>query len=120
LYSLLAATFFGTSKWRNPMQPESPLDANRRYNKLMEAMHDFKSAVLEYYQHEVVAAQAALQRAGIVHPSIVTGINDLATLRDTATDALIDAMEEELTTWNCPGDGQSLLDFAKEWSNRDK
>jgi hypothetical protein len=89
-------------------------------------MHDFKSAVLEYCQHEVVAAQAALQRAGIVHPSIVTGINDLAALRDTATDALIDAMEEELTQTKEKVAGltilsgemvgmQHMLDFAKKW-----
>lgn len=108
-------------------QPESALDANRRHNRLMEAMHDFKSAVLEYYSHEVVAAQAALQQAGIISPSIVTGINDLAGLYATATDALIEAMEEELAgepegrraTPHYAG-MRFMLDFAKKWTGHDK
>lgn len=76
--------------------PESALDANRRYNKLLEAMHDFKSAVLEYYSHEVVAAQAALQEAGIISPSIVTGIKDLAMLYKTNRDTIVDQMKDKL------------------------
>lgn len=78
-------------------RPESALDANRRYNKLLEAMHEFKGAVLEYYSHEVVAAQAALQEAGVISPSIVTGIKDLAMLYKTNRDAIADQMREELT-----------------------
>lgn len=77
-------------------KPESALDANRRYNKLLEAMHEFKGAVLEYYSHEVVAAQAALQAAGVISPSIVTGIKDLAMLYKTNRDAIVDQMKEEL------------------------
>lgn len=77
-------------------KPESALDANRRYNKLMEAMHEFKGAVLEYYSHEVVAAQAALQEAGVISPSIVTGIKDLARLYETNRQAIVDQMKEQL------------------------
>lgn len=103
-------------------QPESPLDANRRYNALLEAMHTFKSAVLEYYGHEVVAAQAALQAAGIISPSIVTGINDLARLYKTNRDAIVDEMRDELAEeMSRPGpyrDGyeqgmQYMIDFVE-------
>lgn len=73
------------------------------------AMNALEAAILEYRNHEVIRAHEALQEAGIISPSLVVGINDLASFGNTRGEAILDNLREELARRDERGD------FAEGW-----